>query len=82
MVAPRGADLTELLPPAEERRLSDYEAAYLALLDVHVPVAIRLARLQDWARRVTGDAGAQADGAAEGQESSKTQPHQVEPKPS
>ncbi len=62
MVTPNGADLTGLLPPADERRLSDYEAAYLALLDIHVPVAVRLARLQAWARRVTGEASPVGEG--------------------
>lgn len=62
MVTPNGEDLTGLLPPADERRLSDYEAAYLALLDIHVPVAVRLARLQAWARRVTREGAAAEPG--------------------
>lgn len=62
MVPPNGEDLTGLLPPADERRLSDYEAAYLALLDIHVPVAVRLARLQAWTRRVTGEPAPAGEG--------------------
>lgn len=51
MVTPKGSDLP-VLPPAEERRLSDYEAAYLALLGVHGEVAIRLIELQAYVERV------------------------------
>ena len=55
MIAPSGADLPAL-PPPDVRRASDYEAAYFAMIDVHVPVAVRLAMLQAWARRVLADA--------------------------
>ena len=51
MIAPSGEDLPTL-PPIEERESSDYEDAYLALLDVHTPVAVRLILLQQYVNRV------------------------------
>jgi hypothetical protein len=54
MIAPSGDDLPGLPPPGE-RTSADYERAYLDLLEVHTPTAVRLAILQAWARRVMGE---------------------------
>jgi hypothetical protein len=62
MIPPSGDDLPTL-PPPEERQSSDYEDAYLALLDVHTPVAVRLALLQAYVRRVLLNRDAETEAA-------------------